>query len=180
MSQHNGAGRAYEWNEDPIEKPNEGSDFILLPEGEYPFRVTAFERGQFPGSNNGNTPPCKKAILTLELDGGPLGSTTCKDDLILYSSFEWKLCQFFKAIGDRKSGEPLRMNWGAVIGKRGRCKIKHRAGKKEGVFFLEVDAYCDPEKAPTPSPTTPVQQPAMAAAGAGGWDDEPAQDDIPF
>ena len=178
MSQHNGAGRAYEWDEGPIQNPNEGSDFVLLPVGEYPFRVLKFERGQFPGSNNGSTPACKKAILTLELDGGPLGKTTAKDDLILFSTFEWKLCQFFKAIGDRKSGEPLRMNWGAVIGKRGRCKIRHRPGKQEGVIFIEVDSYLDPGAAPSPVPA-PQQQPAMAGAVSRGWDDEPT-DDIPF
>ena len=28
---------------------NDGQEFITLPEGDYTFTVTAFERGQFPG-----------------------------------------------------------------------------------------------------------------------------------
>jgi hypothetical protein len=33
------------------------------------------------------------------------------------------LCEFFLAIGQRKHGEPLKMNWPAVVGSRGRCKV---------------------------------------------------------
>lgn len=169
MSQHNGAGRAYEWEEGPIEKPNEGSGFVLLPEGKYQFRVSAFERGQFPGGTK--IPACKKAILTLECDGGPLGKANVKTDLILHTDLEWKLCQFFLSIGDRKHGEPLAMNWRNVIGKRGWLSIKHKPGKNEGVVFMDVDEFLDPGKAPSPSP---VQQPqpamASATADADGFD----------
>lgn len=156
--------RAYDWEEGPIEKPNEGgADFVLLPIGEYPFRVTAFERGQFPGGPK--TPACKKAILTLECDGGPLGKANVKADLILHTNFEWELCQFFLSIGDRKHGEPLAMNWRSVVGKRGRVKIKHKPGKNEGVIFLTVDRFLDPGAAPSPQPAM-----ASATADADGFD----------
>ena len=36
------------------------------------------------------------------------------------------LCAFFTAIGQRKKGEKINMNWNAVIGSKGRCKVKIR------------------------------------------------------
>ena len=38
-----------------------------LPSGDYPFTVTAFERGEFAG--NDKTPSCNMAVLTIEMDG---------------------------------------------------------------------------------------------------------------
>lgn len=38
---------AMDWD-DAIE--NDGREFIILPEGDYNFTVTGFERGRFPGS----------------------------------------------------------------------------------------------------------------------------------
>ena len=37
---------------------NDGQEFITLPEGDYTFTVTAFERGQFPGGPT--IPPCPR------------------------------------------------------------------------------------------------------------------------
>ena len=49
-----------DWN-DTLE--NDGQEYIILPEGDYNFVVTNFERGRFPGS--AKMPPCNKAALTL-------------------------------------------------------------------------------------------------------------------
>ena len=62
------ADRMFDWN-DVIEND---SSFTLLPEGRYPFTVVSFERAEHAGSDK--IPPCKKAVLTIELDGGALGS----------------------------------------------------------------------------------------------------------
>jgi hypothetical protein len=173
-------GRAYDWD-DTVENPNEGGgDFVLLPPGEYPFKVVKFERGQYAPSADSKTPACKKAILTLEIDGGGHGTTSLTVDMILHSNFEWKLCQFFKAIGDRKSGEPLTMNWKAVIGKSGRFKLKHRVGtgQYKDKKYNEVDKYLDPLDPPTTTAAAfPAQEPPawnpeeyMAAPASDGWD----------
>jgi hypothetical protein len=46
-----------DWD-DAIE--NDGQEFIILPEGDYNFTVTDFERGSFPGS-----PKCPPATRRL-------------------------------------------------------------------------------------------------------------------
>lgn len=121
-------GRELAWD-DTIE--NDGEEFILLPEGEYNFQVTNFERARFPGGKN--IGPCNKAIIHMEIDGGEAGKTSVKEDLILHTKLEWKICQFFTSIGQRQKGEKLTMNWNAVPGSKGRCKINIRVyDKKDG------------------------------------------------
>ncbi|MDT2173231.1 hypothetical protein P7H02_20090, partial [Paenibacillus larvae] len=47
--------------DDTIEK--DGGEFVLLPEGDYNFTVTKFERGRFAGS--AKMPACNQAKLEL-------------------------------------------------------------------------------------------------------------------
>lgn len=101
---------------------NEGSEFTLLPDGDYPFTVTKFERQHFAGS--AKLPPCSKAALTLELDGGSLGRTTVTHNLFLHARCEWMLCAFFESIGQRRHGEALRPRWNEVTGAKGVCRVK--------------------------------------------------------
>ncbi|MCI8439280.1 MAG: hypothetical protein HFF73_07170 [Oscillospiraceae bacterium] len=106
------------------------TSYILLEEGDYNFRVTAFERGRFPGS--AKLPPCNKAILTLEVRTSE-GTASVKYDLIMCKAMEWKLCEFFCAIGQRKKGEALRPRWNEVVGSQGRARFKPRTyTKKDG------------------------------------------------
>lgn len=107
--------------DDEIEQ--DGGDFILLDESEYAFTVTKFERGRFPGSTK--IPPCNKATLTLAIDSDQ-GRTSVNADLIMYSSMEWKLSQFLRSVGLKKEGEKVRVKWDQLVGKKGRCMIKHR------------------------------------------------------
>ena len=60
---------------------NDGSEFVVLPEGDYVFEVTDFERGSFPGSEK--MCACNKATLTLRI-GSEQGTTNVFDDLIFY------------------------------------------------------------------------------------------------
>ena len=99
---------------------NDGSEFTVLPEGDYVFEVTSFERGSFPGSEK--MCACNKATLTLKIDADQ-GVANVFDDLILHKRMEWKLSQFFRSIGQKKKGERVTMNWNAVIGSRGRVHI---------------------------------------------------------
>lgn len=100
---------------------NTGAEFVLLPEGDYPFTVTKFERQRHPGS--AKLPPCGKAQLTLTLDGGPLGTAAVTHNLFLHTKTEWKIYQFFESIGQHAqgSGEPLHPRWNEVLGASGRC-----------------------------------------------------------
>ena len=106
-----------QWD-DTIEK--ESSDFILLPEGDYNFTVESFERGRHTGSDK--LPPCNKAILTLRIEAEE-GTVLITHNLFLHSKTEGLLSAFFTRIGQKKKGEPLKMNWTQVPGSSGRCKV---------------------------------------------------------
>jgi hypothetical protein len=113
------------WDE-PIE--NDGPDFEVLPEGDCDFEVIAFERGRHPGSEK--LPPCNKAVLEVRLTS-PAGQTTVKHNLFLHTKTEGLLCAFFTAIGQRKHGQKVNMNWNMVVGAKGRCKIGIRKWKND-------------------------------------------------
>lgn len=97
------------------------SEFTLLSAGDYDFEVTKFERGRSKGSDK--LPASNMAILTIKLSGNG-NSTVVTENLVLHTKMEWKLSQFFCSIGQKKHGEPLRMNWSKVTGAKGRCKVK--------------------------------------------------------
>lgn len=132
--------RELDWDSE-IEKE---SDFILLPEGDYDFTVTGFERARHSGSDK--LPPCNKAIVSLTVNS-PEGTAVIKHNLFLHSKCEGLLSNFFCAIGQKKHGEKLKMNWNAIIGKKGRCKISIRNWTdKEGATRQsnEVKRFYDP------------------------------------
>ena len=149
--------------DDEIE--NDGEGFRILPEGEYSFTVEGFTRGRHEGS--AKMQPCPKAELTICIHDKD-GDVTVNHNLFLNRKCEWALCAFFTAIGARKHGETLRMNWNAVKGKNGRCKVGIRKwtgndGKEheanEIVKFLEPDEN---------AVTVPDQQEKPARRWTGG------------
>lgn len=142
---------------------NDGGSFVLLEEGDYNFTVTAFERARFPGSTK--IPACNKAALTLSVDT-PEGTASVKYDLILYSSLEWKISEFFRAIGQKKHGENLRPRWGEVVGSKGRAHFKPRSyTDKEGneKQANDVSKFFDYDPANFTGATDWVQQAQNAA-----------------
>lgn len=138
-------GRELDWNE-TIE--NDGDGFILLEPGEYTFAVKAFERGRFQGS--AKLPPCNKAVLTIDILNEESGShlTTITHNLFLHTKTEGLICQFFRSIAARKSGEKFKMNWNAVVGATGRCKVGVREwiGKDGQVYNSnQIEKFLDPQ-----------------------------------
>ncbi len=95
-------------------------EFILLPEGDYDFTVTKFERGRHNGS--AKLPPCNKAVIYLSIET-PEGNAVIQHQLFLHTKTEGMLSAFFTAIGQKKKGEKITMNWNAVVGAKGRCKV---------------------------------------------------------
>ena len=165
--------RVYSWDEDPIEKPNEMGEFRVLPPGEYDFTVVKLERGRHEGS--AKLPPCNKATVFLKFNGCEHGETTLRHNLFLHSKCDGLLCQFFAGIGQRRHGEPLRMDWSRVVGSRGRAELEVRSYTKKGETKLreinDINRFFDP---PTASGFTP---PAPAPAPAPAVEDD---DVIPF
>lgn len=131
-------------------------DFILLEEGDYDFEIVRFERARHNGSEK--LPPCNKAVVHIRVKGkdarGNEEEVTLKHNLFLHTKTEGMLCAFFTAIGQRKRGEKLRMNWGAVVGSKGRCKVGIRNWKNEKgeiVELNEIKKFYEPEEARHPS-----------------------------
>ena len=121
--QYNNFEREIGWD-DTIQKD---SEFVLLPEGLYYFTVKSYDRGRHTPSpqNPGKLPACPKATVYLEVvaDGNEI---ELRHNLFLHSSTEGMLSAFFGAIGQKRKGEPLRMDWNSIVGKVGVCKIGFR------------------------------------------------------
>ena len=143
---------------------NDGGDFRLLPEGVYPFTVKSLEKAFNNGTRNISACPMAKLMLRV---GGGAESSDVTNNLYLDDSQEWKLCQFFLAIGDRKHGEALKMNWDAVVGKGGWLEIEHYTYTDNGEekTINSVARYLDPADAPADG------KPVVKGADSAG-DDE--------
>lgn len=111
--------RELSWD-DEIEK--DGSDFIVLPEGDYNFTVAKFERGRFAGS--AKMPACNQAKLELTVHSPEHGDVVVFHNLFLHTKTEGLLSAFFAGIGQKRKGEKLRMNWNTVVGSKGKLKLE--------------------------------------------------------
>lgn len=145
MSGNNMMDREFGWDD---EISNDGQSFRILPEGDYTFTVKKFERARHSGSEK--IPACNKAVLTAAVSNQDAAGEVLVN-LFLHSKFEWKLCQFFTAIGQRKRGETLRMNWGSVPGSAGSCHVGVRTwtgndGKEKE--SNEITEFYDPAERP--------------------------------
>lgn len=117
---NNNFEREFGWD-DTIQKD---SEFVLLPEGLYWFTVKNYDRGRHTPNpqNPGKLPACPKATVYLQVVANE-GETELRHNLFLHSSTEGMLSAFFGAIGQKRKGEPLRMDWNSIVGKSGVCKV---------------------------------------------------------
>ena len=125
----------------------------VIPEGVYPFEIVNLKRAQHQPKKDGTgkLPPCPKAEITVRVYPSEGQHIDLTETLFLHSRCEGILCQFFKAIGQRKHGEPLRPDWTRVIGSKGWCKVSVRNYTKtdgEQGQANDVKSFLDPEKAP--------------------------------
>ena len=125
--------------EDTIEKD---SDRVLLPDGLYYFTVVGMERTRHTPQPGGKLPACNKAIVSIKIVANE-GETELRHNLFLHSSTEGMLSAFFAAIGQKKKGEPLRMNWNTIIGTTGVCKVGTRQYNNNN--YNEVKSMLYPE-----------------------------------
>lgn len=148
---------------------NDGQEFVVAEPGDYNFVVTGFERGRFAGSEK--MPPCNQAKLTIKLEIPGAAECIVKHNLFLHSKHEWKLCEFFTAIGQRKKGQKVSMNWNAVTGARGRCKVSKRSFKNRDnkeLWTNDIDKFYAPEVSDLPF-TMGQRQADPAPAAAPSW-----------
>ena len=145
MNDNQSAGREHNWDD---EISQDSAEFALLPEGEYEFSVTGFERGRYPGG--AKLPSCPKATVSLRFEGVE-GVAVIKHNFFLHSKCEGLLCAFFTCLGMRKRGEPLRMDWPGTVGRTGRAKITVRSYTgNDGREYQtnDVKQFLEPENAP--------------------------------
>ena len=139
-----------QWD-DVIEK--DASEFVILPEGDYDFTVESFDRARHNGSDK--LPPCNKAVLKLRIDAEQ-GTVYINHNLFLHTITEGMLSAFFTCIGQKKKGEPLRMDWGRVHGSTGRAKVSIRNYKNrdgEDRQINEIKRFYPKESAEQAAPT---------------------------
>jgi hypothetical protein len=169
--------REYGWDDEI----NNEESFTLLPAGDYEFAIVKYERCRREGSEK--VPPCNKAIVTFAL-----GDTELTENFLLCSTLEWKLSQLFLSVGLKRHGEPLRMAWNQLPGKRGVCKVIQNNYTKDGREYInnridilyaydEVPQSYTPlaqQTAPQQYTQAPQQQwqqtaPQQNAAPQGSW-----------
>lgn len=123
----------FDWD-DEIEKE---SEFTLLESGDADFEIVSFERGQYDGSDK--MPPCKMAIVTFKVTdkAGNIGTVT--DRFYLNAICEWKLSQLFKSVGLKKEGKKAKMDWNALPGKKGKCKVVQKKNYNNDNYHNEID-----------------------------------------
>lgn len=109
------------------------SSFILLEPGEYEFTVTNMERSTYQPSPTAKIREnCPMAMLTLSIST-PQGDATVFENLILHTSLEWKISEFFTSIGQKQPGVPFIPDWGKLIGQTGKAEIEvNKYTNKEG------------------------------------------------
>lgn len=123
----NNIGRELDWDEAIELNP---STFVLLPEGEYDFKVIKFERQRHDGS--AKLPPCPKAAITVEVSGVN-GTTQITHNLFLHTKTQGLLSAFAISIGQGKQGDVVKLDWSKVLGATGRAKVAVRKyTKKDG------------------------------------------------
>ena len=118
-------------------------EYSLLPEGDYVGIITNFERKRFPGS--AKLEPCNMAEIYMKALVGS-ESFPVQFNVILNRKLEWKVSGFFRAIGQKKSGEKLTMDWSCVVGSFIKIHISHRKyqGKDgEEHTAINVDKFYD-------------------------------------
>lgn len=123
---NNNIEREFGWD-DTIQE--DAKEFITLQPGDYVFTVTGFDRQRHTPNPRkpGKLPACPKAVISLEIETDE-GVASLKHKLFLHSSTEGMLSAFFGSIGQKKHGEPLKMNWNTVIGAKGVARINKRKG----------------------------------------------------
>ncbi len=129
-------------------------EFILLPEGDFPFMVQGIEKATYTGNSEKIGKGCPMVTLEIVIMS-PKGNTSVRDNLYLNSNMEWKLSSFFRSVGMKKHGQKFKMDFSSnLIGKTGLCHIRQetwtdREGKER--ISNRIDKYLDNNAAQAPS-----------------------------
>ena len=151
--------------EDEIE---ESSSFELIPDGDYWFEVTNFEREWWEPNDpeNSRIKACNQANIELTIiwknDQGQVKTSKIQYRLKVTESLTFLIFRFFECVGLRKKGDGTKLKlalFNQVVGRTGVCAIGKREGSKGGTFN-DVKYCYPPEEAPK---ITKNENPAAAS-----------------
>ena len=151
---NNNLSQGFGWD-DEVEE----SEFELLPDGDYKFKVTGFERAWFNGS--AKIAPCNQANVELTIewvnDKGMQRTSKLVHRMKLTKSLGFIIYAFFESIGLRKKGDgTTKMPWDQIIDKTGVCMIGHHDDDKGNSYNDIVKCY-PAESAPTVTKNVPPE-----------------------
>lgn len=152
------------------------SDWVLLPEGDYPFRVETLTRKRFNGADW--LPACNTAELSIRIFGEQ--EITLRHTLYLHTRRLYAMKHFFVSIGQAQEGDDvIRPRWQEVPGAEGMCHVIQRDyDKKDGTTGKanRIQKFLPPAQtgaaggafppAGTPQSAAPAPAPAPEA---GSW-----------
>lgn len=140
------------WDSDLDEKEaieqQKENDFVLLPEGEYDFKIHKFEKDFYTAKPDAKIPSCPVANISLIIKNDEGETSYVHEKIFVHGGNKWQLLQFFTCLGLRKHGDgSTKMPWDQVAGATGRCKIgvrtyKHKDGSDRTVNT--VKKWLDP------------------------------------
>ena len=97
---------------------HDGAAFAVLPDNdEVEFTVNDVVKGR---NKDGTLPQVRLELNCVSLAGH--GRANVSDFITMTRKSEWKLCEFFTALGLRRHGETLKMNWD-IKGRTGRATV---------------------------------------------------------
>lgn len=126
------------------------STYFLPAVGEWRFTVKEYEKGYHSGT--GKIKECPKATVTLVVTDGDK-KCEIKEVLLLHTSMEWKLADFFRCLGLKKQGEKLKMEFDKITGLSGTARIRHEEWTNkngETKISAKIDKFLDPTVENTP------------------------------
>ena len=134
--------QAFGWDDEVSE-----SQFENLPDGDYVFTVTNFEKAYYePKNTESKIGACQQANIEFTIrwtnDKGEEKENKLVHRLKLWRSLEFMIYQFFESIGLRKKGDgTIKMPWNQIVGKSGVCAIGHHTDSKGNEYNDIVKCY---------------------------------------
>lgn len=111
---------------DEVDPASATDKYTILPDGEALFTILKFERERKDWGKFGTI---NVAILTLLVKSLVAEATSeIKEQIGLHHDLDWKITQFFTALGQRKTGDTGKFtpDWSRIVGGAGRCMVKAR------------------------------------------------------
>lgn len=145
-----GPSQGFGWD-DEIEESTSGK-FEPVPDGDYWFTVTGFERGWYEARPGSKLASCNQAEIEFTIewinDAGEQRRNKIIYKLKLSRRLQWLIYEFFESTGLRKKGDgTTKMPWNEIIGKTGICEVSHHVSDRGGVFN-DINKCYPPEDAP--------------------------------